>query len=332
MNLLRFEWTKMMKMRSTYIVFVVAAVLIVLVHWGVYFGAPKSDIYRRLTRMNLDTSLLVNGYVSTRLIMEVGFAILIAPMTILIFARQIAGESQRGTLRLMLTRPIGRLGLLNAKFLVCAFFCIVLMGFFISLAYGIGLALYGPNDTITVGHLDELDPRTYAPPEEVQRADENWRRHDRETPQQGDARRAQWRGMRDVRNQVLVEFVITPRESIRRMAYVWLLSSWSLLGLGALAFFYSSFNRHPIAAMALTIGTYFMLFVLQGLASADNIIPLFKNLEPYLLTTVMDFWREALSHEIDWSKIRHEGLLLGTYTLIFFSAAQVIFYRKDITS
>src|SRR5690606_4752045 len=97
------------------------------------------------------------------------------------------------------------------------------------------------------------------------------------------------RQFRQARNVAISRFVIGPEESLKRLFAAWMLSSWALLGIGAMAFFFSTINRHPIAAMALTIGTYFTIMILQSLASAENIIPIFRKAEPYLLTTVMDF-------------------------------------------
>lgn len=329
--LLRVEWIKAMRMRSTYIAFTAAAVLILLVQLGVYFGADESRFFAFLQMAGLPTSLLMNGFVGTRIAMEVGFMLLIAPMTIMIFARMIAGEDSRGTLRLILVRPVSRPALMTAKFLIGAAGSMLLMGFFLSLSYGVGLALYGPQDSITVGHPRELDPREYAgedaATEQYTRA--NYRQADEERRRR---MREQWREFRTNRNEAIARFVIDPDRQLRRLVLAWAMTSWALLSLGSLALFFSTINRHPITAMALTIGTYFTILILQGLASAENVIPLFQNLEPYLLTTGMDFWRGCFSHEIEWGEVRHDALLLGAYTVGFFGLSQLIFWRRDITS
>jgi ABC-type transport system involved in multi-copper enzyme maturation permease subunit len=330
--LLRVEWVKTMRMRSTYIAFIAAALLVVLVQMGLYFGASESRFYIFLERNGFPTTLLMNGFVTTRIGMEVGFALLLAPMTILTFARQVAGEDLRGTLRLMLVRPVSRPALLAAKFLVCSVNSILLMGFFLFLSFGMGLAIYGPQETITVGRPSELDPRNYASDTGQTREELTDRRFRRADPEQQEAMRSQWRNLRQTRNLAISQFVIGPGESFRRIVVAWLLTSWALLSLGALAFFFSTINRHPIAAMALTIGTYFTVMIVQGLASQESIIPIFQRVEPYLLTTAMDFWRGCFSLEINWGKVSREGALLGAYMALFFGLAQWIFWRKDITS
>ncbi len=331
-RLLRVEWVKTMRMRSTYIAFIAAGLLILFIQMGLYFGADESLFYQFLKSNSFPTTLLLNGFVSTRVGMEVGFALLLAPMTILTFARQIAGEDLRGTLRLMLVRPVSRPALLSAKFIVCAVNSILLMGFFLFLSYGVGLTLYGPQDTITVGRFSELDPRNYA--EDKDRAKSAFDRdglRDANEEKQQEAR-MQRRSIREARNFAISRFVIGPEESLKRLFVAWALSSFSLLAIGSMAFFFSAMNRHPIAAMALTIGAYFTIMILQGLASQENIIPIFRKAEPYLLTTVMDFWRGCFSLEIEWKSVMREGGLLGGYIAAFFGMAQWIFWRKDITS
>jgi ABC-type transport system involved in multi-copper enzyme maturation permease subunit len=332
LRLIRVEWVKTMRMRSTYIAFIAAGLLILFIQMGLYFGADESLFYQFLKSNGFPTTLLLNGFVSTRVGMEVGFALLLAPMTILTFARQIAGEDLRGTLRLMLVRPVSRPALLTAKFLVCAVNSILLMGFFLFLSFGVGLTLYGPQETITVGRFSELDPRNYAADKDgAETAFDRGRLREASEAERQEAR-LQRRSFRDARNFAISRFVIGPEESLRRLFAAWLLSSWALLAIGSLAFFFSAVNRHPIAAMALTIGTYFTLMILQGLASQENIIPIFRAAEPYLLTTLMDFWRGCFSLKIEWGSVLREGGLLGLYTAAFFGMAQWIFWRKDITS
>lgn len=332
LRLLRVEWVKTMRMRSTYIAFIAAGLLILFIQMGLYFGADESRFYQFLQRNGFPTTLLLNGFISTRVGMEVGFALLLAPMTILTFARQVAGEDLRGTLRLILVRPVSRAALLSAKFIVCAVNSILLMGFFLFLSYGVGLTLYGPQETITVGRFSELDPRNYAADQSrAQRAFDRDELREAGEERQQEARR-QRRQFREARNLAISRFVIGPEESLRRLFIAWGLSSFSLLAIGAMAFFFSVINRHPIAAMALTIGAYFTIMILQGLASQENIIPIFQKAEPYLLTTVMDFWRGCFSLEIEWNEVAREGGLLCVYTGSFFGLAQWLFWRKDITS
>ena len=329
--LFKVEWVKTMRMRSTFIAFVAVGLLTTIIQLSIYRWSDESDLIRRFKEFDFDTSLLVNGYQSTLITMIAAFMLLIVPMTIVTFARQVAGEDLRGTLRLILSRPVSRFALMNAKFGVCMAYALLLMGFFLTLSYGMGLVLFGPKSSITVANQSDLRFSQISP--EYQTARNASRRS-------GGGRRFtfDWRGSEQgqmVRDAIYAELrknVIGPWTSLGKLCIVWLLSSWSLFTLGALALLYSTLCKHPIAAMALTLGTFFGVFIIQGLASAENIIPLFQAIEPYLFTTAMDFWRESFAYSIDWSKVWSGTWLLGVYTLVFFALAQFIFWRKDITS
>lgn len=331
LTLVKVEWIKTMRMRATYIAFAATGLLVILVQLGLYFGAPKSDYYQFLEKNGFNTGILVNAYISTRFAMEVGFLLLAAPMIILTFARQVAGEDSRGTLRLILSRPISRIGLLNAKLFVCAVYCVMLMTFFISLSYGMGLLMYGPRDSITVGRWEELDPdlNTEGGPGQSDLNRRNW---DNMTDQQRQAYREERRRIRREMSFRIATDRLSPKECAQRLAIAGVFNAWALLTVGSIAFFFSVINKHPIAAMALTIGAYFLSIIVQNLASEQNIIPIFTWLKPYLFTTSMDIWRGALSYTVDWARIKHDAILLGIYSVVFYAAACLIFWRKDITS
>ena len=157
LKLVRVEWIKTMRMRSTYIAFGAAAILVIMVHMGINMSADETDIFEFFAENGIDTSILVNAYAATRISLEIGFVLLIAPMVIQVFARQVAGEDLRGTLRLILSRPISRIALINAKFVVCSLFSIMLMGFMLFCSYGVGLMIYGPQQSVTVGQFEEYN-------------------------------------------------------------------------------------------------------------------------------------------------------------------------------
>jgi len=360
-TLVRVEWTKTMRMTSTYIAFLAAACLVMLIQFGVYFTGDRSGEFRWLEKHGFETSLLINPYITTRMVMEIGFVLLLAPMVIQIFARQVAGEDLRGTLRLILSRPISRMALINAKFLVCSTYCFMLMGFTLALSYGMGLVLYGPKDAITIGSFREMESRQYSdraksvfddePAEDETgfdgeakpkiEIDEDIKKkieekYKEEFKSRGAAAFADRQLMKRISDDymgfTLIKHTIDNAECMRRIAIAWILTSFALLTIGSISMFFSVINKHPISAMALTVGTYFMVLILQGMASQDNIIALFKAAKPYLFTTAMDYYRESMSLVIDWDKIQSNAMLLGAYTLFFYTVSQIIFWRKDITS
>ncbi|MCX7015068.1 MAG: ABC transporter permease subunit [Candidatus Sumerlaeota bacterium] len=281
--LLRAEWTKTMRMRATYIAFLAVALLVILIEFWLYFMGSRSSLAKSFRAFDFNLAWIINGYTATQIAMMVAFIMLVVPMTIMTFARQVAGENQGGTLRLVLSRPISRFALINAKFL----------------AAGRGRRGGG----------------FWAPPN---------------FDYQGSA------AGRLVRDQVggqLKKMLISPWQCLRRLALAWLLTSWALFTLGAIAFVYSTLNRHPIAAMALTLATFFLVFIVQQLATLESLlIPMFTTIEPYLFTKAMGYWSACFKATIDWDEIVHGLWLLGAYTLVFYALAQLIFRRRDITS
>lgn len=343
-TLVRVEWIKTMRMRTTYIAFVAVVVLVLMIHIGMYFGHSESRIYKAVKEMKVDTSLVVNSFVGTRIGMEFGLLLLIAPMVIQTFARQIAGEDLKGTLRLILSRPISRMALLNAKFVVCGVYALLLMTLFIGLSYGIGLGLYGPKDTIAVGDWSELEEGNINfNPENLPEAAQFKRRHEEidNSSEPADvkklmhalASREENKVIERARAKAMIQkYTISNSAAAKRLALSILMTSWSLMTVGALAFFFSVINKHPIAAMGATIGAYFLVFILQQLSAEQNAFPLFKSMHPYLFTHAMEYWRGCLSHDIDWARIRKDAAILGGYTLTLYGVTQFIFWRKDITS
>jgi len=335
-SLVKAEWTKTMRMRSTYIAFVAVMALVMLIEIGIYARGDHSNLARTLRAFDLKQSWVLNGYTSTQIALFVAFGILIVPMTIMTFARQIAGESAAGTLRVMLSRPISRFALINAKLVVCMLYALQLMAFFFLFAYGLGVFLFGWTESVTVPNGKSLSFARISPEfKEFQKAQQekkssrNWlrdRMFDYKRIQAGLAIRSQLQ-------QELKKLLISPVSCAKRLALAWLLTSWALFTFGSLGLIFSVLNRHAIAAMALTIGTFFLVLIVQVLASDENVlIPLFTSIEPYLFTKAMGYWSACYRVDIDWHEIKRGFLLLGAYTAVFYVIAQWLFWRRDITS
>ena len=334
--LVKAEWTKTMRMRMTYIAFLAVAMLVALIQVALYFKLDNFPLARAFKAFDLKLSWFINGYVTTQIAMLVGFFMLMIPLTIMTFSRQVAGETLNGTLRLMLSRPISRFALINAKFVVCMFYSLLLMGFFFAFSYGLGTLLFGWTPSVTASDRHDL---------QFSRISEQYRDMNR-AAEKDRGRRNRWgvpsfdyrktiAGLQ-IRNEIEQELkkrLLSPAECMKRLALAWLLTSWALLTLGAIAFFYSTLNRHPIAAMGITLATFFLVAILEQLASPDHqLIPLFTSIEPYLFTKAMGYWRACFKPEIDWQEIRHGARLLGAYTAGFYALAQLIFWRRDVTS
>ena len=340
--LLKAEWTKTMRMRTTYIAFIAVALLVILVEFGFYAMGTRSPLAQSFRAFDLNLSWIINGYTATQTAMTVAFLILIVPMTIMTFARQVAGENQGGTLRLILSRPISRFALLNAKFLVCMAYSSMLMGFFFAFSIALGTVLFGWNESVSTPDRRDLafgrlssqytslntgNPASAATTGRSKRGS-FWSppKFDYKSIAEGLKVRAQIQAK-------LKGMLISPWQCLQRELLAWALTSWALFTLGAIAFVYSTLNRYPIAAMALTLATFFLVFILQQLATLESLlIPMFTSIEPYLFTKAMGYWSACFKSTIDWDEIGHGAWLLGAYTAGFYVLAQLIFRRRDITS
>lgn len=333
--LLKAEWTKTMRMRTTYIAFLAVALLVGIIQLGLYFMPEDDMLVRSFRAFDFPLSWIINGYTITQVTLVVAFTILIAPLTIMTFSRQVAGETAAGTLRLVLSRPVSRFALLNAKFIVCMAYSMLLMGFLFTFSYGLGTALFGWSESISVPDRRELLFTNLSP--EFQQMNDaeggDSRRFRRRVPQFDYRGSMAGRVVRDSIEAQLKSMLISPWQCMGRLALAWLLTSWALFTLGALAFLYSTLNRYSIAAMALTLGTFFIVLIIQQLASLEALlIPLFTSIEPYLFTKAMGFWSACFKAQIAWGEMWGGFWLLGVYTLAFHAIAQYIFWRRDITS
>jgi ABC-type transport system involved in multi-copper enzyme maturation permease subunit len=357
--LLKTEWTKTMRMRTTYIAFVAVTILVVLIQFGLFVLGRRAPLAKSFRAFDFNLSWLINGYTATQITMTVAFVVLIVPMTIVTFARQVAGENQGGTLRLILSRPISRFALLNAKFAVCMAYSLMLMGFFFALSFGLGTALFGWSESISVPDRKELAFGRLSPEYAALNGEQAGGGGGGDSaepkaggvrPPGGRARRGFFGGLwsppsfdyhasqagqtaRDRIEAQLRKMLISPWQCVRRLVLAWLLTSWALFTLGAIAFVFSTLTRHPIAAMALTLGTFFLVFILQQLASLETLlIPMFTSVEPYLFTKAMGYWSACFKSTVDWTEIGRGLWLLGAYTAAFYALAQLIFRRRDVTS
>jgi ABC-2 type transport system permease protein len=57
-----------------------------------------------------------------------------------------------------------------------------------------------------------------------------------------------------------------------------------------------------------------------------------ENIKPWLFTTHMNVWQQALRDPLDWEIIRNSTLILGAYIFAFWGTTLLIFKHKDILS
>lgn len=95
--------------------------------------------------------------------------------------------------------------------------------------------------------------------------------------------------------------------------------------VASLAFLFSSLVENAIGPIISTMAVIIVFLVISALQ-----IDFFSDIKPYLFTNYIMSWRLFFDDPVDFSEIfKAAGILLG-HIVIFFSAALIIFKRKDI--
>lgn len=185
----------------------------------------------------------------------------------------IAGETQAGTLRYLLTRPVGRTHLLLAKLVTVVAFVVLAVLVVAAVSYLEGRLLLGQSPT----------PGTLS-----------------------------------LSGSTLPEQQIAGRTALA-LGYVVV----SMLGVAAVALFFSTLTSSSIGAALGTIGLLVTSTVLLGLDAADF-------LHPYLPTRYWLAFVDLFRDPILWRDVVRGLIVQLAYLLVFTLAAWVSFSTKDI--
>jgi ABC-2 type transport system permease protein len=148
MELLRIELYKIFKRPRTYIAFAVIALIILLVQIALKFGGKE---YVGLIMSGVGSSFdapthdILNGYLVCYVILNL-LLVHVPILVALVAGDMISGEANMGTLRLLVSKPIGRTQLLMIKFLASCIYTILLLIWVAMLALLVSIALFGTND------------------------------------------------------------------------------------------------------------------------------------------------------------------------------------------
>lgn len=122
--------------------------------------------------------------------------------------------------------------------------------------------------------------------------------------------------------------VILPESNlIFHFLFAYVLAMWSMFVVASLAFFISSFVENAIGPIIITM-TVIAIFYIITFLPVESV----ENIKPWLFTTHMNVWQQALRDPFNWEIIRNSVLILGAYNIAFWGATLFIFKRKDILS
>jgi ABC-2 type transport system permease protein len=146
-TLLQIELFKIFKRPRTYISFAAIAAIVVLIQLAFY---ADGDTYVQFMLQNLNNTFdvegkILNGYLICFVILQT--LLIHVPLLIaLIGGDMIAGESNLGTLRLLLSKPISRQGLMMSKFLATMIYTLLLLLWMALLSLVVSIAVFGTSD------------------------------------------------------------------------------------------------------------------------------------------------------------------------------------------
>jgi ABC-2 type transport system permease protein len=133
----------------TYIGFIAVAILIPIVMILMSLEGQHM-VERQMRSLSNDffiTGNLFNGWLIAQIIMN-GLWVHVPALISLVAGDQLSGEATGGTFRLILIRPVSRITIVNAKYLVTLFYTKLLVLSIAVLSVGLGLALFGSGDLI----------------------------------------------------------------------------------------------------------------------------------------------------------------------------------------
>jgi len=170
---LRLELLKLVRSKGFYLSFAALAAFVLLMLWGFYSYAQQktSGLATEQFKYTYESKSYFNGLTFTLYSLVFAFSLVIPIFVAMNAGGQIAGERRAGTLRMICIRPVSRVSLLLAKFIVVAIHTYLMLAFFIGLNLLVGLLFVGwGNLDLYPGPLNLVDA-----PGQILRDDALWR-------------------------------------------------------------------------------------------------------------------------------------------------------------
>jgi ABC-type transport system involved in multi-copper enzyme maturation permease subunit len=170
---LRLELLKLARSKAFYLSFAALSGFVLLMLWGFYSYAQQktNGLATEQFKYTYESKSYFNGLTFTLYSLMFAFSLVIPVFVTMTAGGHIAGERRAGTLRMICVRPVSRVSLVLAKFLVVAIHTYLLVAFFIALNLLVGLLFVGWGDlALYPGPLNLVDA-----PGQILRDDALWR-------------------------------------------------------------------------------------------------------------------------------------------------------------
>jgi ABC-2 type transport system permease protein len=148
-TLLQIELFKIFRQPRTYIAFAAIASIVLLIQLALYVDGEKWLAFgmQPLTASFTIEGKILNGYLVCFIVLQT--LLIHVPLLIaLVAGDMVAGEANMGTLRLLVTKPIGRTRLLLSKFCAAWIYTLLLLIWMGILALLLSVMLFGTGDLI----------------------------------------------------------------------------------------------------------------------------------------------------------------------------------------
>lgn len=161
-SLIIIEFKKMIHRPRTYLGLVGAALIPMIVIVIFCFNDPTSLFASALGNMYAMAGSILNGYFVSLISLNHGTINFFLPVLIVLVAGEIvSGESQEGTLRVVMTQPVSRLHFLGAKLVTVFIYTLILVVILAAVGLGLGILIFGNGSllisSIFIGNLDWIN-------------------------------------------------------------------------------------------------------------------------------------------------------------------------------
>jgi ABC-2 type transport system permease protein len=119
--------------------------------------------------------------------------------------------------------------------------------------------------------------------------------------------------------------VLAKNDVLWRFLLAYLFATLSMGVVASLAFLFSALVENAIGPIITTMAIIIVFLII----SAIN-INIFQDIKPYLFTNYMGAWKGFFDNPMDKYEIIKSSLILFGHIVVFYSAALIIFKRKDI--
>ncbi len=162
LTLIRLELLKLFSRGIAYIGFAAIFLIVIIVQVGMFVEGEKllNFLIQNLSGLFELQGNLINIYTVSYIILN-SLWIHIPILVTIVAGDMISGEAQRGTFRLLLTRPVSRTQLLTAKFITAQLYTSMLVIWLLLLSLGMGRFFFDTGDMIvllsSINIIDQSD-------------------------------------------------------------------------------------------------------------------------------------------------------------------------------